>query len=177
MKKAILIVAVITFLSFTANAQNKATAANTQNKPTSANVQNKLIVDSLVREVQELRKELYKTDSINKLILVEIYENLDKPRFKMYQTENTYNLLKLDTRTGGVWQVQYRMKEVSAQTEAINYWGSVGVIKEEDSWDGRFELYPTKNMYTFIMIDTGTGATYQVQWGTEPNYRFMERLY
>lgn len=146
-------------------------------KTTSISTENKITVDSLIREVQELRKELYKADSINKLFLEGIYRNIDKPRFKMYQTENIRNLLKLDTRTGGVWQVQYRMKDASAQTVSIEYWGSVGVIKEEDGWDGRFELYPTKNMYTFIMIDTGTGATYQVQWGMESDYRFIERLY
>lgn len=145
--------------------------------PIAIQAQTKNTMDSLIREVQTLRQELHEADSISKLILDGIYRNIDKPRFKMYQTENTYNLLKLDTRTGGVWQVQYRMKGVSAQTVAINYWGSPGVIKEEDGWDGRFELYPTKNMYTFIMIDTGTGATYQVQWGTESDYRFMERLY
>lgn len=176
MKKALLIRAVITLFSITVNAQNK-TASNGSNKTTSINTQNRVSMDSLIREVQELRKELYEADSINKLILDGIYRNIDKPRFKMYQTENTYNLLKLDTRTGGVWQVQYRMKEATAQTVAINYLWSPGVIDEEDGWDGRFELYPTKNMYTFIMIDTGTGDTYQVQWGTESNYRFIERLY
>lgn len=93
MKKTILIFAVITFLSLTANAQKKTTSISTENKIT---------VDSLIREVQELRKELYKADSINKLFLEGIYRNIDKPRFKMYQTENIRNLLKLDTRTGGV---------------------------------------------------------------------------
>ena len=142
-----------------------------------ASAQTKVTMDSLIREVQVLRQELYEADSINKLLLDGIYRNNDKPRFKMYQTENTYNLLKLDTRTGAVWQVQYRMKSVESQTVPINYWGSVGAVREDDGWDGRFELYPTKNMYTFILIDTGTGATYQVQWGTESDYRFMERLY
>ena len=177
MKKTILIYAVVTFLSFTANAQNK-TVVNATNKTSSSiNTPNKVTMDSLILEVQELRKELYEADSINKLFLDGIYRNIDKPRFKMYQTENTYNLLKLDTRTGGVWQVQYRMKGVNAQTVAIDFLGSPGVIKEEYGWDGRFELYPTKNMYTFIMIDTGTGLTYQVQWGTESKYRFIERIY
>ena len=142
-----------------------------------ASAQTKVTMDSLIREVQILRQELHEADSINKLLLDGIYRNNDKPRFKMYQTENTYNLLKLDTRTGAVWQVQYRMKSVESQTVPINYWGSVGSVREDEGWDGRFELYPTKNMYTFILIDTGTGATYQVQWGTESDYRFMERLY
>lgn len=136
--------------------------------------QTKNTIDSLIREVQALRKEIHESDSINRLFLDGIYNNIDKPRFKMYQTDNTYNLLKLDTHRGGVWQIQYRMKDVEAQVIPIN---SFGVVSEYDGWDGRFELYPTKNMYTFIMLDTGTGDTYQVQWSTSGySYRFMEPL-
>ena len=29
-----------------------------------------------------------------------------KNRYKMYKTENIYNFLRLDTKTGKVWQVQ-----------------------------------------------------------------------
>ena len=162
------------FLSFTANAQTKTTSANAPNKTATASNQNKAIMDSLIHEVQELRKELYEADSINKLILDGIYRNIDKPRFKMYLTENNYNLLKLDTRTGRVWQVQYRMSDVQASVVSINF---IGVVFESDGWDGRFELYPTKNMYTFIMLDTGTGDTYQVHWSTMgSDYQFVEPL-
>ena len=140
----------------------------------SVSAQTKAVLDSLAREVQMLRQELHETDSINKLFLDGIYNNIDKPRYKMYQTENTYNLLKLDTRTGKVWQVQYRMKDVESAVVNINWFG---VVFESDGWDGRFELYPTKNMHTFIMLDTGTGDTYQVQWSTSGyDYRFVEPL-
>lgn len=153
------------FLTFTTIAQNKTTPAN---------VQNKANMDSLIYEVQVLRKELYEADSINKLLLDGIYRNIDKPRYKMYQTENVYNLLKLDTRRGKVWQVQYRMGDSESQVVSLNY---IGIVPEDDGWDGRFELYPTKNMYTFIMLDTGTGDTYQVQWSTKGyDYQFVEPL-
>lgn len=174
MKKVILICAVLSFLSFNTNAQNKPTSANAPNKAATTSTQNNAIMDSLIHEVQALRKELYAADSINKLLLDGIYQNIDKPRFKMYQTENSYNLLKLDTRTGKVWQVQYRMSDVQASVVSINIFG---VVFERDGWDGRFELYPTKNMHTFIMLDTGTGDTYQVQWSTTGyDYRFVEPL-
>ena len=162
------------FLSFTANAQTKTTSVNAPNKTATASNQDKAIMDSLIHEVQELRKELYEADSINKLFFDGIYRNIDKPRYKMYQTENNYNLLKLDTRTGKVWQVQYRMNDVQASVVSINF---IGIVFESDGWDGRFELYPTKNMYTFIMLDTGTGDTYQVQWSTNGyDYQFVEPL-
>lgn len=148
--------------------------------PMVCQAQSQAILDSLIQEVKALRQELHETDSINKMILDGVYgihSNVDKPRFKMYQTENMYNLLKLDTRTGAVWQVQYRMKSVNASTVPIEYGYITGVVYESSGWDGRFELYPTKNMYTFILLDTGTGNTYQVQWGVDAKHRFMERLY
>ena len=139
--------------------------------------QTDVALDSLIREVQTLRKELHEADSINKLILDGIYGNIDKPRYKMYQTENIYNLLKLDTRTGAIWQVQYRMKNVKASTVPIEYGFSAGVTLESLGWDGRFELYPTNNMYTFILVDTEKGYPYQVQWSTNPKQRFRVRIY
>ncbi len=174
MKKSIILGAMIVFLSLTANAQNKTTSANTPNKTATASAQNKAIMDSLIHEVQGLRKELHEADSINKLLLDGIYRNIDKPRFKMYQTDNIYNLLKLDTRRGKVWQVQYRMGDTKSQVVSLSIFG---IVSEDDGWDGRFELYPTKNMYTFIMLDTGTGDTYQVQWSTKGyDYQFVEPL-
>ena len=37
--------------------------------------------------------------------------------------------------------------------------------------NGRFELYPTQNMYNFIMQDVITGQSYQVQWSNDENNR------
>lgn len=156
MKKTLLVGVFIALFSVISNAQNKAS------------------IDSLIRVVQSLRQELYEADSLNKMFLNGIYRNIDKPRFKIYKTENIYTLLKLDTRTGTVWQVQYRMNDVESVVVAINW---LGVVFDSDGWDGRFELYPTKNMHTFIMLDTGTGDTYQVQWSTsQQGYRFVEPL-
>lgn len=97
------------------------------------------------------------------------------PRYKLYKTENTYNLIKLDTATGRLWQVQYGMNNSSDRmevpiddTELPPYFG--------DNRPGRYELYPTNNMYTFILIDTQWGDTYQVQWHTNPNQRFRIRI-
>lgn len=97
------------------------------------------------------------------------------PRYKIYPTENTYISLKLDTATGRVWMVQIGLGDTDAMTVAIDdtslLWDS------EEIRGGRFELYPTKNMYNFILIDTQYGYTYQVQWHTETNKRLRERIY
>ena len=98
------------------------------------------------------------------------------PRYKMYKTDNTYILLKLDTATGRVWMVQYGMgKDTPRMEVAIDdtslLWGF------ETITNGRYELYPTNNMYNFILIDTQIGTTYQVQWHTDEDRRFRTRIY
>ena len=163
MKKIVFFAVFMSSLMFVC-AQN---AKPSNNNAKSSNVE-------LLKEIQELRKELQMSDSITRVNLKNIADNIDNPRFKMYQTENIYNLLKLDTRTGRVWQVQYRMGDTSSGESPINYFN----VKDEDySWNGRFELYPTQNVYTFIMLDTYNGFAYQVQWNANPDKRFVERIY
>ena len=95
------------------------------------------------------------------------------PEYKLYQTENTYNLIKLNTATGQLWQVQYGMNSSSTAMEVPIDDNCLSVI----SYPGRYELYPTKNMYTFILLDTEAGYTYQVQWNTDPRKRLRVRIY
>ena len=86
--------------------------------------------------------------------------------FRLFRTQNVFTQLKLDTRTGQIWQVQwstgkYGFSEVlNAKVLAVN--GRVG----------RFTLSPTSNIYTFVLLDQDTGSTWQVQWGTADN-RFI----
>lgn len=54
--------------------------------PIAIQAQTKVSIDSLLREVKELRRELHTSDLLNKLYLDGIYNNIDKPRYKMYQT-------------------------------------------------------------------------------------------
>ena len=84
--------------------------------------------------------------------------------FKLYPTENMWTFIKLDTRNGKMWQVQYSVKgedyrfEVPLNTTAL-YDGTAA---------GRFELYPTQNIYNFILLDRAEGSTWQVQWSSDP---------
>ena len=95
------------------------------------------------------------------------------PRFKIYPTDNIYILLKLDTKRGKVWMVQYGMGSTRpAETPIKHYY----IADDDEGWNGRFELYPTKNMYNFIMVDNSDGETYQVQWDTDPSYRIIRSI-
>ena len=97
-------------------------------------------------------------------------------RFKVYKTENLYNLLKLDTATGAVWMVQYGMNDDSSAGEFTLDDSSL-LWSDEPEVPGRYELYPTNNMYNFILLDTQQGKTYQVQWSTKSSQRFRRRIY
>lgn len=58
--------------------------------------------------------------------------------------------------------------------------GSVTLNDEDLSLDtgcGTFELYPTKNMYQFILLDKVTGRKWHVQWGFEASKRWIKRIY
>ena len=93
-------------------------------------------------------------------------------RHKMYPTKNIYNLLKLDTHTGKIEQVQWSLDENEEFTSIIN--------SQDLSWEtgmNSFELYPTQNMYQFVLLDKLTGRTWHVQWGLNDKERWIKRIY
>lgn len=77
--------------------------------------------------------------------------------YKLYQTDNIHNQLKLNTKTGEVYQVQddgqtFLVHEASTPlNEKVN----------------RYALYKTKNMWTYILLDKFSGKLWQCQYSTE----------
>lgn len=103
-------------------------------------------------------------DSLKQLQVVDI------DRYKLYPTQNTWNFLELDTQTGRVWQVQYSVQGSSYRFKTrLNSWSLLEASDLQVS--GRFELYPTQNMYNFVLLDKISGKTWQVQWSTEYSER------
>jgi hypothetical protein len=95
--------------------------------------------------------------------------------FRIFRTQNIFTLLKLDTRTGQIWQVQWGNDDDHRFTTAINR----AVLLPVGSPDhptilkpGRFTLSPTSNIYTFMLLDEEDGRTWQVQWG-DATHRFI----
>jgi hypothetical protein len=91
-------------------------------------------------------------------LLLEPTQNPDAP-YRLFNTKNIYTFLKLDTREGLIWQVQWGDKN-HRLIEPINPKALASGGKA-----GRFTLYPTTNIYTFILVDQETGDAWQVQWG------------
>ncbi len=90
--------------------------------------------------------------------------------FNLYPTENYFTFIKLDTRNGKMWQVQYNTDSEKRFTSTLN--DIELVIKSEES-NQRFMLIPTINMFTFLLMDQIDGQTWQVQWNSDPLKRMV----
>jgi len=93
--------------------------------------------------------------------------------YKMYPTENMWTFLKLDTRSGKVWQVQYSVNSDAHGQAIIN---DTDLTLGTNDKAGRFELYPTQNMYNFLLLDKSTGMVAQIQWSMNEEHRGLVKI-
>ena len=77
--------------------------------------------------------------------------------YKMYNTRNYHNQLRLNTMTGEVQQIQ----------DDGQSWIVCSAREISGDKESRFRLYETQNMWTFIMLDTYTGKNWQVQFSVK----------
>lgn len=103
-----------------------------------------------------------------------VYQYADE-NFKLYPTQNMYIFILLDTRNGRLELVQWNTKSSSRTRASLSFQRRISYNEEEIP--GRFELYPTTNMYNFIMVDKVDGRTWQVQWAIEPEDRMVLQIY
>lgn len=89
--------------------------------------------------------------------------------YELYPTENMWTFIKLDTSSGQLWQVHFAINDDSSRKEEILSLTRLAIGNEAKA--GRFCLYPTKNMYNFILLDRKEGKTWQVQW----SFDYMNR--
>jgi hypothetical protein len=78
-------------------------------------------------------------------------------------------LLKLDTRSGEIWQVQWSTEPTERHVQPIN----TVILEWGNTKAGRFTLYPTPNIFTFLLLDQVDGRQWEVQWGFKPAERFI----
>ena len=91
-------------------------------------------------------------------------------RYRLFPTQNIYTFLKLDTMTGKIWQVQFSTKGSEYRFESVLSDVDIPTLESCRKEVGRYTLFPTQNMYNFILLDQIDGNTYQVQWhGDEEN--------
>lgn len=95
--------------------------------------------------------------------------------YRLFATHNTYTFIKLDTRNGKMWQVQWSTKGSDYRFESTL--SAISRVEKEKEMNGRFFLYPTRNTYNFILIDQIDGRVWQVQWNLEPDQRMVIPIY
>jgi hypothetical protein len=95
-------------------------------------------------------------------------------KFLLFPTKNIHIFLKLNTSNGEVSMVQYSTKHEQIEIKIKSYMYPL-VTKEEES-NGRFFLYPTTNIYNFILLDQIDGRVWQLQWGIDEDSRMLIRI-
>jgi len=80
--------------------------------------------------------------------------------YKFYQTDNINNQLKLNTKTGEVYQIQNDGQAFLVHDAAT----------PNNDKPNRYSLYKTNNIWTYILLDKFSGKLWQCQYsvkGTE----------
>ncbi len=90
--------------------------------------------------------------------------------YRLFPTANNYNFIKLDTRNGKMWQVQWNTESDKRFTTDLSL---ISLVAKEDEKNGRFILQATVNNYNFILIDQIDGRTWQVQWSIDAEKRVV----
>jgi len=93
--------------------------------------------------------------------------------YRLFATDNSYNFIKLNTRNGQMWQVQWSLKDNEFETTLSD----ISRVTKDKEKNGRFFLYPTTNSYNFILLDQIDGRAWQVQWNFEAEKRMVVRIY
>ena len=93
--------------------------------------------------------------------------------YRLFPTENMWTFIKLNTRNGKMWQVQYSMSE---NERFESYLSLIPLVEIDNEIDNRFTLYPTQNTWTFILLDQIDGRTWQVQWSINYEKRGIMRI-
>jgi len=86
--------------------------------------------------------------------------------YKLYPTDNMWSFLQLNTKTGQIWQLQYAIGDGYRFKRLLNVFP---LVEKKNQVPGRFTLYETQNMWTFILLDQIDGRTWQVQWSLDPD--------
>jgi hypothetical protein len=102
----------------------------------------------------------------------EISEPTQEPMapYRLFRTTNMWTFIELDTMTGLMWQIQFDVQGNNRGSFVLN---DKSLLDGGKSISGRFTLYPTANMYTFILLDQINGRTWQVQWSSDEKNRFV----
>ena len=81
----------------------------------------------------------------------------NRPNLLIYQTDNIHNQLRLNTKTGELYQIQN-----DGQKFLIH-----NAPTPDNEIENRYILQKTENMWTFILLDRFSGKLWQCQFSVE----------
>lgn len=93
--------------------------------------------------------------------------------YRLFSTQNIWTFIKLNTRNGQMWQVQWNTENNRFETPI----SLTTLVSKGEEKNGRFFLYPTHNMYNFILLDQLNGRVWQVQWAMKEEDRMVIPIY
>lgn len=93
-------------------------------------------------------------------------------RFQMYETQNMWNFIMLDSYNGRLWQVQYSSSDLdNLMCIPIND------TELSESTHMAYSIQPMTSMYQFYLIYDDTGEMWKFQWSTKgDDYRWIEKI-
>ena len=94
--------------------------------------------------------------------------------YRLFATRNMYTFIKLNTRNGQMWQVQWGTESKYNFETTLS---DISRVNKDEEKNGRFFLYPTRNTYNFILLDQIDGRVWQVQWSLEAKERMVVPIY
>ncbi|MBQ5781650.1 MAG: hypothetical protein IIW10_06875 [Spirochaetaceae bacterium] len=101
-----------------------------------------------------------------------------EPVYEIFETKSNFNFIQLDTVTGQMYiihLIEFGMRKEENRKEFLLNEKNLAAGKKPIP--GRFTLYPTFNMWTFILLDQIDGGTWQVQWSEKGRDRFIEPIF
>ncbi len=131
----------------------------------------KKIINSIILSY----KKSTKTQQVISKTTKQLEKQIEVPIYQLFPTENIWTFIKLDTRNGKMWQVNFSISEDGFKGERdLNI---RSLVLNDEEINGRFTLVPTKNIYNFLLLDQLIGKTYQVQWNDEFLYRLVKPIW
>ena len=97
-------------------------------------------------------------------------QNNAAPAFQLFPTTNMWTFIKLDTRNGRMWQVQYDIQGDNRMEVVLN---ENYLAENESAGNGRFTLYSTKNMFTFILLEQHDCIMWHILWSIDSIVRVV----
>jgi hypothetical protein len=94
--------------------------------------------------------------------------------YQLFSTSNIWTQILLDTATGRAWQVQFSVGEDDSSGKWVINDSSL-LPRGSNPRNGRFILYPTQNMYTFLLLDRQDSRIWQLQWSLDSANRGLVR--